>query len=78
MRMLRSRRGRRAAAAGLGLFFAASPAWSQSKKEENPQPPWDVAPMPRERPWVQWVFAFLFIAGVTAMAFKNPHRSHLD
>jgi hypothetical protein len=69
---------RRVAAAGLLLVMSAAPAFAQAKKTDEPLPPWDVAAMPRERAWVQWVFAFLFVAGVAALAFKNPHRSHLD
>lgn len=78
MRILRRRTVRRMATAGLALLFAASPAFGQAKKGDPLEPPWDVAPLPRERAWVQWVFAFLFVAGVAGLAFKNPHRSHLD
>lgn len=69
---------RRLAAAGLVLLLSAAPAFAQAKKGDPQEPPWDVSAMPRERAWVQWVFAFLFVAGVAGLAFKNPHRSHLD
>lgn len=78
MKLLSRRSVRRLAAAGLLLVMSTAPASAQAKKGDDPMPPYDVAPMPRERAWVQWVFAFLFVAGVAALAFKNPHRSHLD
>ena len=78
MKLLSRRSVRRLAAAGLLLLMSTAPAAAQAKKTDTPEPPWDVAAMPRERAWVQWVFAFLFVAGVAGLAFKNPHRSHLD
>jgi hypothetical protein len=78
MKVLSRRSLRRLAAAGLVLLLSAAPASAQNKKGEPLEPPWDVPAMPRERAWVQWVFAFLFVAGVAGLAFKNPHRTHLD
>jgi hypothetical protein len=78
MTLLSRRCLRRLAAAGLLLMMSSAPVSAQTKKGEEPLPPWDVAALPRERAWVQWVFAFLFVAGVAGLAFKNPHRTHLD
>ena len=55
----------------------AAPVLAQDKKKEE-MPPWDVQALERGYGWVPWVFAFLFAAAVVAIAFKNPHRTHLD
>jgi hypothetical protein len=57
--------------------FLAVPALAQAKKDD-PQPPWDVPGLPNEKVWIPWVLAFVFFAGVVALAFKNPHRTHQD
>lgn len=60
------------------LIILAPPALAQKSGDEEPLPPFDVPGLSRTRQWVPWVIAFLF-AGVTiAIAFKNPHRSHLN
>lgn len=71
------RRMSRWGAAILISFAAATPALAQ-KKGEDPLPPYDVSPLERSGAWVPWVFAFIFAAGAIGLAFKNPHRSHLD
>lgn len=30
------------------------------------------------KPYIDWLFGALLIAGSAFMLFKNPHRSHLD
>jgi hypothetical protein len=61
------------------LVAYAPPAQAQrSSGDDEPLPPFDVPGLTHTKQWVPWVVAFLF-AGVTiAIAFKNPHRSHLD
>ncbi|MFQ5805081.1 MAG: hypothetical protein ACE5I3_01385 [Phycisphaerae bacterium] len=56
------------------LASFTSPALAQRKGEE-PLPPYDVKGLPHTKVWIPWVFAFLFVAGCLAVAFKNPHRS---
>lgn len=57
--------------------LTAAPTLAQEKKEDLP--PWDVQSLERGGyDWIPWVFAFLFAAAVVAIAFKNPHRTHLD
>jgi hypothetical protein len=41
-------------------------------------PPYDVVGLKHSRQWVPWIAAFLFLAAGVAIAFKNPHRTHLD
>lgn len=74
--MSRIRKSLRVAVLGLTLLFAVSPSLAQ--KKEQTEGPWDVSPMEEGYRWVPWVFAFLFAAGCLGMAFKNPHRTHLD
>jgi drug/metabolite transporter (DMT)-like permease len=41
--------------------------------------PWmDVPALPFQKPWVQWLFGAGFVILCLPIAFKNPHRSHLD
>lgn len=61
----------------LAFVSLGAPAYAQPKNEP-PLPPFDVQGLPHEKQWVPWVFAFLFLAGAAAIAFKNPHRTHLD
>jgi hypothetical protein len=64
------RRGVRALAA----LLLAVPALGQDEP-----PPWTyVTELESEKQIFQWVAAVLFIVGCVAIAFKNPHRSHLD
>jgi len=64
-------------AAVVALSSLATPAYAQRNDEER-LPPYDVQGLDNQRIWVPWVFAFLFAAGCIMIAFKNPHRSHLD
>lgn len=68
---------RTCAAAAVALWSLAAPAPAQKKGDEV-LPPYDITGLPHEKQWVPWVFAFLFLAGAAAIAFKNPHRTHLD
>jgi hypothetical protein len=74
--MFRKQTWRCAAAAILSLAFVAPPALAQDDEEQPP--PYDVTAIKRERQWVPWVAAFLFATAVILVAFKNPHRTHLD
>jgi hypothetical protein len=76
-----NRRFRRLLTGALGSLalvsvVAAPPALAQ---DDDDAPYFDVSPtLAPVSPWKQWVAAGLFAAGVLAIAFKNPHRTHLD
>lgn len=64
------------AAVGLILLVgSAAPVLAQEAKEERYL---DVPHAEFGTPWLQWVVGSLFIILVVGIAFKNPHRSHLD
>ena len=48
------------------------------KKDVESFPPYVVVGYEPGSQWIGWVLAFLFAVGCLLMAFKNPHRSHLD
>lgn len=77
MRRVRSNFARWSMAIAL-LFAWLSPAAALAKDDTKPLPPYDVSGLPHQRVWLPWLFAFLFAAGVIAIGFKNPHRTHLD
>ncbi|MFH1748124.1 MAG: hypothetical protein ABIG44_13895 [Planctomycetota bacterium] len=59
------------------LICCAAPGFAQQDDKVLP-PPYDVPTMEHNKPWLQWLAGTL-LAGLTlAIAFKNPHRSHLD
>jgi len=54
----------------------ASPALAADDDAEGP---WlDVPNLPWQTAWVQWLVGAAFAGACIAVAFKNPHRSHLD
>ena len=58
------------------LLFCAAPALAQ---DEDSNEPWlDVPNLPWHKPWIQWIFGSLFVLLCLGIAFKHPHRSHLD
>ncbi|MFO0838790.1 MAG: hypothetical protein U1D55_09705 [Phycisphaerae bacterium] len=69
---------RKLAYAGAYALLLAAPLLAQSKKGEDRVEPFDVVGLDHTRPWIPWVFAFVFVAGCVAIALKNPHRGHLD
>ena len=71
------RKWRSALALTLLLAMFATPAFAQRDKDEDLR--WyDVPALEQKRIWIPWVTAFLFTAGCMLIAFKNPHRTHLD
>lgn len=76
---MRRRSRRRLAILSLILIlgFSAAPAAAQRKKDQGKR--WyDVPALPQKKHWAPWIVAFLFAAGCVLIAFKNPHRTHLD
>lgn len=60
----------------LVLSLGGGVARAEEEEREFHDP--DVAWMDQGRPWAQWLAGSLFVVGVMMLAFKNPHRSHLD
>lgn len=62
----------------VGGLLLASPAYAQ---DDEPKGPWREANInyaETAKPWLQWTLGCLFAALCLSIAFKNPHRSHLD
>ena len=64
---------RRAIAVTLILVLASAPAVAADEK-----PFCDVSTVDPVKPWIQWRVGTGVILGFMLVAFKNPHRSHLD
>lgn len=77
MRMRRRRWAHLGVLAALFLVLSA-PAATLAAEREEPKPPYDVSGFPRKKVWVPWVFGFAFAGACVAIAFKNPHRTHMD
>lgn len=61
------------------VLLATAPASAQRRSDDAEKlPPYDVDGLEHRKQWVPWVAAFLLAGAVVAIAFKNPHRSHLD
>ncbi len=60
---------------GLVLALLAPPALAQ---DDDDKPFYDVPAREAEKPWLQWLVGAGFILGCLGIAFKNPHRTHLD
>ena len=59
----------------VAAVLLAVPALAQDEEEK----PWNYVPvLEYEKEIFQWIAAVLFMVGCVAIAFKNPHRSHLD
>ena len=60
---------------GVVLLVLAAPALAQ---DDEDKPFFDVPALPPEKPWIQWLLGVGFMIGCLGIAFKNPHRTHLD
>lgn len=58
------------------LFCVAAPAFAA--EEDADAPFYDVTMLELGKPWIQWLFGAAFVVLCLGIAFKNPHRSHLD
>ncbi len=70
---------RRLALGGLMALALAAPS-ARAQEEEDTGPFFEpgITYRKSERPYIQWVAGTVIIAGCLFVAFKNPHRSHLD
>lgn len=59
----------------LFVIVLAQPAIAQ---DDEDVPYVDVPALEFTRPWIQWLFGAGFIIACMLIAFKNPHRTHLD
>jgi hypothetical protein len=62
------------------LLFTAPALAQQDDKSDEPYYEEGLSTLPKDkmRPWINAGFGVLFAIGCLALAFKNPHRSHLD
>jgi hypothetical protein len=54
---------------------------SAALAQEEPQGPYreeGIRYVEGGKPYLQWALGVLFIVGCMVLAFKNPHRTHLD
>ena len=75
----RSRTVRRfafAAVTTLALF--AAPARAAEEAEDKPFEEPGITYLERKDPYIQWIAGALLAAACVFVAFKNPHRTHLD
>ena len=68
---------RQAWVALVALILLAVPA----RAEDQPEKPFEepgISYLERKTPYTQWIAGGLLLAACLFVAFKNPHRSHLD
>lgn len=59
------------------LALLPMPARAQEKEEKPFEEP-GITLMQRSDPYIQWIAGTVIIAACLFVAFKNPHRTHLD
>ncbi len=64
----------------LVLFCAvlAAPVRAQEEEQEVQFQEPGITYKAVEKPYIQWVAGLVIVLAVFAVAFKNPHRTHLD
>ena len=77
MRFRPSRLARLAIAATTMLSLFAVPAPAQEKEEKPFEEP-GISYLQRRDPYIEWIAGVLIVVACLAVAFKNPHRTHLD
>jgi len=66
---------RLAAAVAVSLATMAGPALAD---EDEPFHEPGINYVEHKDPYIQWIAGAVIIAGCLVVAFKNPHRTHLD
>ena len=51
---------------------------AEAQRKDDDTPFYDVPAIAHEKPYIQWIVGVAFGIGCVLIAFKNPHRSHLD
>lgn len=60
------------------LALGVLPARADDEEDDKPFQEPDIQYIKYEKPYLPWVAGTLIILGVLFIAFKNPHRSHMD
>ena len=64
---------------GLTLAVVLAQFALPARADDEDKTPWqDVPALEWQKPWRQWLFGAGFVMICVGIAFKNPHRSHLD
>ncbi len=71
-------RGRLATVLVCGGLLVGSAAAQSRDEEKGPFREPGITYMEHSKPYVQWLAGALIIGACLMIAFKNPHRSHLD
>ncbi len=77
MRVRPPRLVRLAIAAVTILSLSAAPALAQEKEEKPFEEP-GITYVERRGPYIEWIAGALIVIACLLVAFKNPHRTHLD
>ncbi len=51
---------------------------ASAQRKDDDRPFFDVPAIEHQKPYIQWIVGAAFGVGCVLIAFKNPHRSHLD
>ncbi len=63
----------------MSVCVLASPTALADDDDDDRAKNWaEVSLLERKKPLYQWLAGCVFIVGCLAVAFKHPHRSHLD
>ena len=74
-----SRTARRFAFAALtALALLACPARAAEEPADKPFEEPGIAYLERRDPYIEWIAGAVLAAACVFVAFKNPHRTHLD
>jgi hypothetical protein len=60
------------------VFILAAPALAQDDDEKKPFREPGIRYLEHRKPYVEWLAGSVIIIACLLIAFKNPHRSHLD
>jgi hypothetical protein len=60
------------------LSLLVAPARAQESEDTGPWREPGINYAEQSKPYIPWLIGALFVVGTLVLAFKNPHRSHLD
>lgn len=61
----------------IGLALLTAPALAQEEKPAPFREP-GISFKTEQKPYIEWIAGTLIVLACLIVAFKNPHRSHLD